>query len=345
MKLSRLGLAVALLAGLAGVAYVSQRTESQAQKMAVAAQKFLASLTEDQKARATFSFDSKERFNWWFVPRESKKKYIRKGLPLKEMTEDQKKAALALVAAGTSASGDEQAVTIMSLEAILRDQEKGKGSVRDPEWYFFTIFGTPSKNGKWGWRVEGHHLSLNFTLEGGQVVSSTPAFFGANPAEVKSGPKKGQRTLEAVEDLAIQLFNSFDDEQKKVAYRGKDFPDPASEQATVKTKVGPPTGLVAEKMTDKQRGMLIKLVSTYANRMPLEVAMAQMQEVRKAGLEKIHFAYTGGTTPGKGHTYRIQGPTFLIEFLNVQGDAAGNAANHIHSCWRQLAGDFGIASK
>jgi Protein of unknown function (DUF3500) len=345
MKLSRLGLAGALLVGLAGVAYVSQRAETPAQKMARAAQEFLASLKDEQKTKATFPFDSPERTNWWFVPREKDKKPTRKGLPLKEMTAEQKKAALALVAAGTSATGDKQAVTIMSLEAILRDQEKGRAPVRDPEWYFFTVFGSPSRNGKWGWRVEGHHLSLNFTLDGRQVVSSTPAFFGANPAEVKGGPDKGMRTLAAVEDLAIQLFNALDDGQKKVAYRDKPFPDPAPQQATVKPAVGPPTGLPAAKMTDKQQSLLTKLVETYAHRMPPEVAEAELKEVRKAGVDKIHFAYTGGTKAGEPHTYRVQGPTFVIEFLNVQQDSAGNPANHIHSVWRRIEGDFGLSSR
>jgi hypothetical protein len=346
MKLSRVLLALALLVGLAGVAYVSQRAETAGQKMARAAQQFLESLSAEQKAKATFPFDSKERTNWWFVPREDKKKQpTRKGLPLKEMTDEQKKAALALVAAGTSASGDKQAVTIMSLEAILREQEQGRGPVRDPEWYFFTVFGNPSKNGKWGWRVEGHHLSLNFTLSGGEVVGSTPAFFGANPAEIKSGNRKGFRTLAAVEDLAIQLFNALDDDAKKVAYRKEGFPDPAPHQTAVKPDVGPPTGLAAGKMTKQQRGLLMQLVEAYANRMPPDVAEMELKDVRKAGVDKIHFAYTGGTEPGKAHTYRVQGPTFVIEFLNVQQDSAKNPANHIHSCWRRIQGDFGLTAK
>src|SRR5205814_1267379 len=137
-----------------------------------------------QKEKALIAFDSKERTNWNFVPLQDKeRRTTRKGLPLQDMTDAQKKAALALVRAGTSEQGNVAAITIMSLEAILRDQEGKKGAmVRDPEWYFFTIFGTPAKTGNWGWRVEGHHLSLNFTMEGTQVVSATPNFFGANPA-------------------------------------------------------------------------------------------------------------------------------------------------------------------
>ena len=343
MKLSRVLLAVAVLASLAGVGYVSQRPEAPGQKMARAAQLFLESLTADQKAKGTFPFDSKERTNWWFVPKEAQKKPTRKGLPLKEMTDEQKKAALALLAAGTSASGDKQATTIMSLEAILLDLEKGKGPLRDPDYYFFTVFGSPSKNGKWGWRVEGHHLSLNFTLDGGKVLSTTPAFFGANPADVKNGPRKGQVTLPDAENLAIKLFNALDDQQKKVAHRGKAFPEP--KQASMYADVGPPTGLAAAKLSKDQRAILRALVASYAKRMPAEVAAAELREIREAGEEKIHFAFTGEAKRGEPHTYRVQGPTFVIEFLNVQSDSAGNPANHIHSCWRRLAGDFAAPPK
>ncbi len=343
MKLSRVLLAFALLVGLAGVAYVSQRTPTAGQKMAQAAQQFLQSLNDEQKAKATFPFDSKERTNWWFVPKEDNKKPTRKGLPLMEMTAEQKKAALALVAAGTSASGDKQATTIKSLEAILRDLEKGRGPVRSPEWYFFTIFGNPSKNGKWGWRVEGHHLSLNFTLDGGNVLSTTPFFFGANPADVKDGPRKGLVTLPNAENLAISLFNMLDADQKKIAHRAKAFPEP--QQATVTPKVGEPTGLAAAKMKPEQRKVLRKLVESYAQRMPAEVAEAELQRLRKAGPEKIYFAFSGAAKHGEPHSYRVQGPTFVIEFLNTQADSAGNPANHIHSCWRRIQGDFGTASE
>jgi hypothetical protein len=343
MKLSRVLLAVALLVGLAGVAYVSQRADTPSQKMTRAAQKFLESLSADQKMKATFPFDSKERTNWWFVPREADKKPTRKGLPLKEMTDEQKKAALALVAAGTSASGDKQATTIMSLEAILRDLEKGRGPVRDPEWYFFTVFGNPSKSGKWGWRVEGHHLSLNFTVADGQLLSATPFFFGANPADVKGGPRKGLVTLPNAENLALKLFNALDDDQKKVAHRAKPFPEP--KQTTVYPDVGEPVGLAASKMNPKQRELLVSLVESYARRMPAEVAETELQQVRKAGVDNIHFAFSGAAEHGKGHTYRVQGQTFVIEFLNMQADSAGNPANHIHSCWRRIQGDFGAPPK
>lgn len=344
MKLLRVTLALAAVVVLCGVAYVAQVAEPAGAKMAVAAQAFLAGLDTEQKAKATFAFDDKERLNWHFVPLQDNKtrKATRKGLPLEAMNKEQQAAALALVRAGTSTAGYEKATTIMSLEAILRELEKGKGPVRDPQWYFFTVFGTPSKTGKWGWRVEGHHLSLNFTLDGGKLVSATPAFFGANPATVKDGERKGLRTLPEAEDLARDLFRSLDNEQKKAAHQPKQFAEVAGQ--TPAPKVGPPVGLAAAKMTDSQRGTLMKLLRSYAERMPPDVADAELSQVKQAGTDNIHFAYAGDPEPGKPHTYRVQGPTFVVEFLNMQQDSAGNPANHIHSAWRNLRGDFGLTN-
>src|SRR5262249_44434271 len=149
------------LVSVAGLAYVAQQAESSGSNMVSAANAFIDSLKEDQKAKAMFLFDSEERINWNFVPLQDKsRRATRKGLPLEDMTAEQKKAALALVKAGTSEIGNETANKIMSLESILKVQERTGAMVRNPEWYFFTIFGMPSKTGKWGWRVEGHHLSL-----------------------------------------------------------------------------------------------------------------------------------------------------------------------------------------
>jgi hypothetical protein len=343
MKLSRILLALVLTIGLVGAAQVAQRTPSPGLQMVSVAQDLVQSLGPEQKTKAILEFDSKERTNWFFTPRQdANKRYTRRGLPLQEMTEAQKKIARDLVRAGTSTSGAKKALTIMSLEAILRELEAPRGGamVRNPEWYFFTIFGTPAKSGKWGWRVEGHHLSLNFVVDGGEVTAATPAFFGANPATVKAGERKGLRTLPEAEDLARELFKALDAEQKKLAYRDKPFPEP--QERSAKPSVGPPQGISAAKLTDAQRRLLIKLIESYAQRMPDEVAEAELRQVRDAGVDKIHFAYTGGTEPGQGHTYRIQGPSFVIEFLNMQADSANNPANHIHSVWRRLAGDFGM---
>jgi hypothetical protein len=341
MKLLRTVLTVILLVGVAGVAYVSQAGGSSGVRMADAAQKWLDSLSAEQKAKAVVEFDSKERTNWNFVPLQDKdKRPTRKGLPLGDMSPAQQELALALVKVGTSDYGHKTALQIMSLEKILRELEKKGSMVRDPGWYFFTLFGKPGKTGRWGWRVEGHHLSLNFTVEQGEVVAATPAFFGANPASVKGGPRKGERTLPEADDTARELYQALDQAQQKVAYQQKSFKEP--EQKSVAPNVGPPVGLTAAKMTDAQKRILRRLLEAYTKRMLPGVGTAHMQDVEKAGFDKVHFAYNGGLEPGQPHTYRVQGPTFVIEFLNEQNDSAGNRANHIHSAWRQLEGDFGI---
>lgn len=343
MKSLKLTLALFALVAVAGLAYVGQRGEGSGANMVSAAQAFVGTLTADQKKQATFDFDDKERFNWHFIPLQDTKtrKYTRRGLPLEEMTAEQKKAALALLKAGTSESGNATVRTIMSLEAILLEQEGPKSAmVRNKDWYFFTIFGTPSKTGKWGWRLEGHHLAMNFTMQGEQVVSSTPCFFGANPAEVKGGPDKGKRILPEAEDYARELYKSLNDDQKKLAHQPKHFGEPGA--LLKKPKVEKAVGLAASQMTKDQKDTLIKLIRSYTGRMPADVAAQEMKMVREGGLDKIHFAFTGSAAAGQGFTYRVQGPSFLVEFLNIQADSAKNPANHIHSCWRRIDGDFGL---
>lgn len=342
MKLSRVCVSVSLMLVLASVAYVAQSQEPAGLKMADAAEKFLASISPEQKQKLVFDFDDAERFNWHFIPLQDGTKPTRKGLRMEELSAEQQAAARDLIRAGTSDKGYAEASTIMSLENLLKELEKGGAMVRNPGWYFFTVYGTPSKTGKWGWRVEGHHLSLNFTLDGGKVISSTPAFFGANPANIKDGAGKGKRTLAEAEDLAKELFKSLDDSQKQTALQKKHFRE--IEGKTKKPSLEQPEGLSGAKMTQAQRDLLTRLLRSYANRMPADVSELEWQEVKKAGEDQIYFAYSGSTEEGQPHTYRIQGPTFVVEFLNIQADSAKNPANHIHSVWRRTKGDFGLSS-
>jgi hypothetical protein len=322
------------------VALVGQSNKPTGAKLADAANAFLATLPAELRTKATFTMDDPHREAWYFTPQQDKdRKYTRKGVPMELLNGDQKAAVLALAKAGLSAKGYEQATTIMSLEGILRDLEGDKGAmVRNPNWYFVSIFGEPSNTGTWGWRLEGHHLSLNMTLDKGEIIAATPMLFGANPAEVKAGDKKGLRTLPEIEDLAKDLIKSLTDEQQKTAKQAKQLPEIKENQA--KADVGEMVGIAHAKLTADQQKTLGKLVEAYANRLATDAAAEELQRVKAAGLEKIHFAFAGDTTPGKGYTYRIHGPTFVVEFLNVQADGAKNPANHIHSAWRRLPTDF-----
>jgi hypothetical protein len=302
--------------------------------MTLAAQHFLTSLTPEQRAKATFTLEEDERQNWHFIPRE------RKGLPILEMTPPQRALAHGLLSAGLSQQGYIKAVTIMSLEDVLRELEKADTSQthpeRNPEKYYFSVFGEPSDTGIWGFRIEGHHVSQNLTVVNGKVAGS-PSFFGANPAEVREGPRKGLRVLAAEEDLARDLLESLGADQKKVAIVAteayKDILTMASRKAALE---GQPSGLSASKMNKKQLDLLQTLLSDYANNMPEQLAQARMEQVKKAGTN-LFFAWAGVEQRGGPHYYRIQAPTFLIEYDNTQ-----NNANHIHSVWRDFNGDFGL---
>jgi hypothetical protein len=298
--------------------------------MVETANRFLASLTPEQRAKATFPFDGEERQNWHFIPR------VRKGLPLREMTPAQKHLATALLSAGLSQQGYIKAETIMSLEDVLRLIEHGAGPERDPEKYYFSIFGQPDDTGTWGYRVEGHHFSQNYTVVNGRVAGA-PSFFGANPAEVPEGPRKGLRTLAGEEDLGRALIQSLDAGQRKIAVvDSKAYPDiltMADRQAALK---GQPSGLPASKMSAPQLELLHALLEEYVRNMPEQIAQAREEEIRKAGKD-IYFAWAGGIEKGEPHYYRVQAPEFLIEYDDTQ-----DHANHIHSVWRDFNGDFGM---
>jgi hypothetical protein len=306
--------------------------------MSDAARSFLASLTPEQKEKAVFRFADDERFFWHYIPSDDiPKRYNRprKGLPFREMTPPQKHLAHALLSAGLSQRGYIKATTIMSLEDVLRELEHDSGERRNPEKYFFSIFGEPSEKGIWGYRVEGHHVSLHLTVVDGKVVGS-PTFFGANPAEVRQGPRQGLRVLSREEDLARELLASLDAKQKSAAIVSQkaydDILTAADRKAALK---GQPSGLSASQMNARQRELLQGLLEEYASNLPDDVAQARMEQIRKAGTN-LQFAWAGVEQRGGPHYYRVQAPTFLVEYDNTQ-----NGANHIHSVWRDFAGDWG----
>jgi hypothetical protein len=339
---SRVLLAAAALTALAVGSMVAAERSSTA--MADAASKFLAGLTPQQRQQATFPFEGPERTHWHFIPTEM---FPRKGLLIRDMTPAQRATAHDLLKAGLSQRGYMTATQIMDLENVLRgieaaqrsqgtSAEAARAMERDPEKYFFSIFGTPSQKDTWGWRVEGHHISLHFNVINGTLVAAAPTFFGSNPAEVREGPKKGLRILGAEEDAARALLESLDASQRAKAIIKTDAPGDLLTMANVKIDPLSPDGLVASAMTASQRTLLTKLIDVYAGLMASDLAAARIERMKKAGEEKIAFAWAGPVARGEKHYYRVQGPTFLIEYDNTQNDG-----NHIHSVWRDFAGDFG----
>ena len=323
-------LSVLVLVAIGGITVASQRSASA---MAGAANKWLASLTPEQRQKAVFAFDSDERLKWHFIPNEM---FARNGLTIKEMSEPQRALAHDLLKTGLSARGYLTATSIMELEKVLRAIEGGVRMPRDHEAYRFAVFGAPGDKVAWGWRLEGHHLSVRFDVVGGSATSSTPAFFGSNPAEVREGPQKGTRVLGAEEDAARALLDTLDEAQRTTAVI---LPDAPSDIVTmILPKVDPlsPSGVKASALTSAQREKLMQLIDVYAGLMAPDVAAERMDRLKKAGLDGITFAWAGAIEKGKKHYYRIQGPTFLVEYDNTQNDG-----NHIHSVWRDFDGDFG----
>jgi hypothetical protein len=306
--------------------------QDEARQMAEGARQFLASLSPELAARARYPMEDEERMNWHFIPR------TRKGVPFKELSPAQRKLAHGLLAAALSSEGLVKANNIMYLDQILYERQN-RNPIRDPDAYFFTFFGIPPEPGQsadWGWRLEGHHISLNFTLRKGRVVSTSPAFFGANPARVPDGPHAGLRTLAEEEDLGRSFLESLTAEQRTKALIAEEAPADIVTGATRRADLGPARGLAVAEMTPGQAAALLSLLRQYANRLRGGLAEAELARVKHAGLEKIHFVWAGGAAAGQPHYYRIHGPTFAVEYDNTQDNA-----NHVHTVWRDFERDFG----
>lgn len=335
--------ALLLALALSGACLGALRYRGAGADISESAEKFLASLTSNQRELASMAFDDPLRRDWHFIP-----KPTRKGLQIKYMNADQREQARNLLRACLSQTGFEKSELIMSLETILRELEKARvdGPLRDPERYYFTIFGQPGSSGKWGLSIEGHHLSLNFVIEDGKLVATTPTFFGANPGVVKGdiegAPKTGTRALAKEEDLAFELLHSLTAEQRQTALIDAKAPMDLRAAGEPQAPDTAAVGLAAKELTEGQSKTLWALLEVYANNMPAEIGAARLAAIKEAGAEKVHFAWAGADQPGIGHYYRLQGPTFVVELVNTQPDAQGNVANHIHSVWRDMAGDFGV---
>jgi hypothetical protein len=335
---------------LASAALAAFRLVTAGESMTAAATAWLAGLDQVQRARATADFEAATRTDWHFIP-----KPIRKGLPLTDMTKPQRDLAHALLKSALSEAGYGKAVAIMELDELLRRLEgKAAKNTRDSLRYFITIFGQPGPKGTWGLSFEGHHLSLNFTVRDRVLIDSTPQFMGANPAEVKTTfgglPAAGSRVLAAEESLAFELVTSLDAEQRKRAVIAAEAPDEIRGAGNPQPPAGPPAGIPFRDLSADQQSLVRQLVETYCGSMPAEVASERLAIIEKGspaaaglvhhGWDELHFAWAGAVEPGQGHYYRLEGPSFVVEFVNVQPDAEGNPANHIHCVWRDKTGDF-----
>ncbi|MDX1679874.1 MAG: DUF3500 domain-containing protein [Akkermansiaceae bacterium] len=310
-----------------------------AKDMETAARALIQAVSEEQKKDLLAAMDDEQRQNFRYTPRE------RSGLLFKELDEDQREAVFGLLKSAMSKEGLLKSKQIMMLEGVLAKLEN-RFDFRDPEKYWVAIFGTPGDAKGWGWKFEGHHLSLNFAIVGDQVAL-TPSFFGSNPAHVREGEHEGLQVLEreelAARDLALRVDARLRREaapEKLSQQEGVIYTDrpPAEILTREKRKVGPlkPVGLSAAKMTKGEQAMLVELLKVYLERYRPELAKGELAAIEKKGIEKLHFGWAGSTLPGEAWYYRVQGPTFLMEAANSQNDA-----NHVHAVWRKFDGDFG----
>jgi hypothetical protein len=340
-------LLVATVCLVVGRAAVARARAGAAETMARAAQAWLDTLSPEQRSLAAKPFSDGSRIDWHFIP-----KPARKGVQLRDMTEPQRAAALALLRSALSQMGYDKSVAIMELDEILRILEGARAkNIRDPQRYFFTLFGTPAAAGPWAVSIEGHHLSLNFTVRDGRIVDSTPQFMGANPAVVKKQlpalPAAGTRVLDEEESLAFDLVNSLDEAQRAKVVVAAEPPREIRGAGAPQPPGDPAVGIGWGDLTAAQQAVLRRLVDVYCDAMPDEVAAERRQLIESAagGWQAVRFAWAGSREPGVGHYYRVEGPTFAIELCNVQPDAEGNPANHIHCVWRDRTGDFDLPAE
>jgi hypothetical protein len=308
---------------------VAPPSSTVAAKMREATEHLLATLPAQPRAVAVRPFDDSDRVDWHYTPRG------RNGLSFKDLDAKSRDAVHALLKTALSAVGYRKVVNIVELELVLRELETF-GLMRDPERYHVTIYGTPGRAERWGWRFEGHHLSLNFTLHGDRLVVDTPSFFGANPATVPNGSKKGLRVLGDEQDAGWAVLDSLSASQKAEAVISpRTYGDIVTSN---REKVAPLelAGISASKLDERQRALLWKIVELYAGSFEPGLAQARLARAREGGNEALRFAWAGSTTPGAPHYYRIQGARFLIEY-----DASQDGGNHIHTVWRDFTGDFG----
>ena len=303
--------------------------------LAGAAIDWLATLDDEQRGRATFPFESAERMAWDYRPGE------RGGLALADMRTDQRAAAMAVVDGAMSARGADEVAAIIALEPILGALERARGGFggirRDPERYWFAVFGDPSGVGPWSWRIGGHHVAIHLTVADGRVIGSAPSFLGANPAVVPDGPTAGSRALAGEEVLARAFVAGLSPDQRAIAIVDPVAPpDIRSGTGARADLTAIPSGIQFDDLAVPQRDALGRLIRHYLGRAPDEVAAAEWERIADAGLAAITFAWAGSAEPGRGHYYAVRGPRFLVEYDNTQ-----NGANHIHAVWRDLTNDWG----
>jgi hypothetical protein len=330
-----LRLAAAGAAGLAlGVRPARAAPIDRAADVETAARLFLASLSPTQRDRASFPFGGAERTRWhWTVPAS----VPRNGLPVGDMSPGQRRRALALLRASSSRAGYRKALDIMALQGVLQRMDTGFDDPFDPDLYFVSVFGKPGARA-WGWRLEGHHLSRNFTIVGNTLVTE-PFFLGAWPTRAGSAYRTiahGERAMRREEDAAREIVLSLDGRlRRQVVFSSESLTDHVTQNA-VEVRPLARVGVLTRDLPSAAQKRVLEIVRTYLANHPQAMARDALVRIQRAGIGRTRFGWAGTTRPGLPHYYRLQGPTFLLEFDNSR-----NSGTHIHSVWRDFERDFG----
>ena len=324
-------LLIGLIAAFSGAtSSFGQSAETLHSEMLQATKAYIATLSPGQRDSTLYAFDSDERMNFNFVPMPDK----RKGVPLKQLSAEQRTAIHAMLQSVLSADGYLKTTSILQLERILSILEDNP-DYRDPEKYYVTIFGEPAESGIWGWRFEGHHVSLNFASID-KDISVTPAFMGANPGRVLEGPFTGWQVLNEEIDKAAALMSTLSDEQRRAATIADTAPRDIITGNQRSAVIERFEGLPYTDMSGEQQELLRSLVQVYLDNMKPELASQQAARIALTGWDQVYFAWAGSLDLDTSHYYRVHSPTLLIEYDNTQ-----NNANHPHTVWRDLTNDFG----
>jgi hypothetical protein len=341
-------------------------TRGYANRMRSAADALLSNLNREQLAKALFPFeDEDERRDWDFIP-----KYRPRGLPLREMTDRQQVLAQQLLASALSLPGYTQAVSIMAFENVLRELNAPRAGLAAAEFrhagkYQFSFFGEPHAEQTWAWRMVGHHVAVNFTIVDGRYVAPTPLLFGAEPAEfgafkpLKDDQDRGFRLLEALDttqreqaiihhiappDFVTRVVRKLGDEELPGDHElGFDhYVISEHDRQMLKWVRREAKGIAGASLTAEQFSLFRDVIAGYIERLPSEIAQLHIERLERGGLEQFTFAWAGMAERGKPHYYRLQGPSFLVEFENAQiGGGQPGEGNHIHTVWRDPDNDFG----
>jgi hypothetical protein len=306
-----------------------------AREITAAVRAWLDNLDDSQRIQATFSFETPERFVWAYTPGP------RKGLAIRDMRPDQRAASSAIVAAAMSSRTAGEIAAIIALETVLGQIEQVSGRSgwirRDPELYWFAVFGAPGSPAPWSWRIGGHHVAVHQTIVDDRVLGTTPSFLGANPAVIPSGPRAGEGTLPGEEELARALLADLTRIERNVALIDDTAPaDILTGTGRLADLRSVPVGISHADLGAPRQAALERLIRHYLQRSRPEVAEATWERIVAAGLGDATFAWAGSDAPGHGHYYAIRGSSFVIEYDNTQ-----NGANHIHAVWRELDNDWG----